>query len=75
MREVTSIFYAPNNTPPSLPVAVMVKFDNYSGPKFFSTDSILIEPVIINSFDNESNERQQIPLKLSWSLPSIDLKA
>ena len=37
MGEATSIVYAPNNTPSSLPVAVMVKFDNYSGPKFLST--------------------------------------
>ena len=49
MGEVRSISYAPNNTPPSLPVAVMVKFDNYCGPKFFSTESIPIVPVIINS--------------------------
>ena len=25
-------------------------------------------PVIINSFDGKNNERQQIPLKLSWSI-------
>ena len=68
MQEVTSIAYAPNNTPPSLPAAVMVKFDNYSGRRFLSTDSIPIVPVIINSFDCENNEHQQIPLKLSWSI-------
>ena len=57
MGEVTSFVYAPNNTPPSPSVAFMVKFDNYSGPKFLSTDSIPIVPVIINSSDGENNER------------------
>ena len=69
MGEATSIVYAPNNTPPSLPVAVMVKFDNYSGPKFLSTDSITIVPVMINL------SLQQIPLKLSWLITIHNLKA
>ena len=68
MGEVTDIVYGKNNRPPSLPVAVMVKFENYSGPKFMSSDSIPIVPIIANSFDGENNERQQIPLKLSWSI-------
>ena len=58
MGEVTSIVYAPNNTPPSLPLAVMVKFDNYFGPKFLPTDSIPMVPIITNSFDGEDNECQ-----------------
>ena len=56
------------NLPPSLPVAVMIKFGNYSGPTFLSTDGIIIMPVIINSFDGENNESQHIPLKLSGSI-------
>ena len=52
------------NLPPSLPVAVMIKFGNYSGPN----DGIIIMPVIINSFDGENNESQHIPLKLSGSI-------
>ena len=53
MVEVTSIVFALNNTPPSLPVEVMVKFDNYSAAVFSSTDSIPIVSVVINSFDGE----------------------
>ena len=53
MVEVTSIVFALNNTPPSLPVAVMVKFDNYPAAEFSSTDSIPIVSVVINSFDGE----------------------
>ena len=34
-----------NIIPPSLPIAVLVKFDNYNGPTFYNVDLIPIYPV------------------------------
>ncbi len=42
-RTVIDIIYTPNHTPPSLPIAVIVKFDDYS---FFNRKSFVpITPV------------------------------
>jgi hypothetical protein len=43
---VIDIIYAPNHTPPSLPIAVIVRFDDYIGPSFFNRESFVpITPV------------------------------
>lgn len=34
---VIDIVYADNHSPPSLPIAVIVKFDHYTGPSFIDT--------------------------------------
>ena len=34
MGTVVDIIFAENHNPPDLPIAVLVKFDNYCGPSF-----------------------------------------
>lgn len=64
------IFIAPHK-PPELPVAVIVKFDNYIGPSLSEKIPFLvaIAPVTVSTQSNNSvHERQQLPLKLAWAL-------
>ena len=67
--KVFHIIYKDGQFPPALPIAVLVKFDNYSGPSFNEISGLV--PVtasigISNTTDNM--ERQQLPLKLSWAI-------
>ena len=66
MGTVKQIIYKDHQGPPALPVAVMVKFDKYRGPTFCNSDLLPIVPVLSCIEDNQ--ERQQIPLKLSWAI-------
>ena len=71
LETVYSIIYMSNVHPPSLPVAVMVKFDTYSGPSFFTdvSNCVPIPPCSSTSESLGSNfERTQFPLKLAWSI-------
>ena len=54
MEEVKSLIYKKNIIPPSLPIAVLVKFDNYNGPTFYNVDLIPICPVSLVSCAAES---------------------
>ena len=68
---VVDIIYVPNTHPPSLPVAVIVKFDSFSGPSF--TDNkpscVPIPPITATvQCGNVVHERQQLPLTLAWAL-------
>lgn len=68
---VVDIIYEPNTQPPSLPLAVIVKFDSFSGPSF--TDNkpscVPIPPITATvQCGNVVHERQQLPLTLSWAL-------
>ena len=68
---VVDIIYELNTQPPSLPVAVIVKFDSFSGPSF--TDNkpscVPIPPITaIVQCGNVVHERQQLPLTLAWAL-------
>ena len=69
---VKDIVYNNACSPPVLPVAVVVQLDeSYIGPSIF-TDSprcVPIVPVTSNSdILGSSYERQQLPLKLAWSI-------
>ena len=66
---VIDIIYAPSHTPPSLPIAVIVRFDNYIGPSLFNREScVSITPVTVGiKIDNSIHERQQLPLTLAWA--------
>ena len=69
--KVIDIIYADNHSPPSLPVAVIVQFDHYTGPAFIDTlpKCVPIPPVTITSKSLETfHERQQLPLKLAWAI-------
>lgn len=65
------IIYAEKDFAPSLPISVIVQFDNYKGPSFVNTlpNIVPICPITITA-DTFSgfHERLQIPLKLSWAL-------
>ncbi|CAB3990332.1 ATP-dependent DNA helicase PIF1-like [Paramuricea clavata] len=67
---VIDIIYAPNHTPPSLPIAVIVRFDDYIGPSFFNRESFVpITPVTAAiNIGKTIHERQQLPLTLAWAL-------
>jgi ATP-dependent DNA helicase PIF1 len=58
-----------DHQPPTLPVAVLVKFENYRDPSFDDTRSscVPICPITVTS-DNGFHERQQLPLRLAWAL-------
>ena len=65
MGEVKSLIYKENVIPPSLPIASLMKFDNYNGPTFYNTNFIHICPVSLASCAVENCERQQTPLTQS----------
>ena len=67
---VYSIIF-PDNTNTSFPIAVIVKFDSYSGPSFLSDfdNCVPIPPSTSCSESFGSNfERTQFPLKLAWAI-------
>ena len=68
---VIDIIYADNHSPPNLPIAVIVQFDHYTGPSFFDflPKCVPICPITITSKSLDNfHERQQLPLKLAWSI-------
>ena len=68
---VVDIIYEPNTQPPSLPVAVIVKFDSFSGPSFTANkpSCIPIPPITATvQCGNVVHERQQLPFTLAWAL-------
>lgn len=67
MGTVQAICY-PTGGPPSLPTAVMVRFDSYSGPTL-PDGSVPIVPIRRSwSSSGKSCSRLQIPLKLAWAI-------
>lgn len=63
--------YATNQQPPDLPIAVIVKFDDYTGPSISTKiqQCVPICPITITSNTlGNVNERQQLPLKLAWAM-------
>ncbi|XP_020897308.2 uncharacterized protein LOC110236158 [Exaiptasia diaphana] len=64
---VMDIIYHPDHKPPSLPIAVVVKFESYSGPSLDNFPSCVPIPPITACVDS-IHERQQIPLRLAWAL-------
>jgi len=72
MGYVTDIVYKEQHKPPSLPICIIVQFDNYTGPSFSKTIPRLVPivPVISTAADSigQNLERQQIPLKLAWAI-------
>ena len=60
-----------NQQPPDLPIAIIVKFDDYTGPSLTNriTGCVPICPITAtyNTLDGPY-ERQQLPLKLAWAI-------
>ena len=68
---VVGFIFENNHQPPDLPVAVIVKFDNYKGPSFNETQPscLPICPItVLSQSENGFHERQQLPLRLAWAL-------
>ena len=68
---VVDIIYPANHHPPDLPIAVIVKFDNYTGPSISAIPNCVPIPPITASVNayNSLHERQQIRhLRLAWAL-------
>ena len=68
---VVDFIYATNQQPPDLPIAVIVKFDDYTGPSISTKihQWVPICPITITSNTlGNVNERQQLPLKLAWAM-------
>ena len=68
---VVDIIYKTSHQPPDLPIAVIIKFDDYIGPSISNKIPSLvpIAPVTISVYSGNSvHERQQLPLKLAWAL-------
>ena len=68
---VVDFICANNQQPPDLPVSIIVKFDDYSGPSI--NDSmpayVPICPITVTSEALDGmHERQQLPLKLVWAI-------
>ena len=68
MGKVVAICYRSNETPPNLPVAVVVKFDSYRGPTL-NEGSVPIIPLRRTwSSAGGPCSRLQLPLKLAWAV-------
>ncbi|KAL9954795.1 hypothetical protein ACROYT_G042374 [Oculina patagonica] len=68
---VLDFIYADNQQPPDLPQAVIVKFDNYTGPSISDSISscVPICPITVNSQSIDGlHERQQLLLTLAWAI-------
>ena len=67
---IEDIIYGQSQEPPCLPIAVVVKFDNYIGPSFSTTPCCVpIPPITVTiNQNNVIHERQQLPLTLAWAL-------
>ena len=68
---VIDFIFESNHQPPTLPVAVIVQFENYRSPSFDDTrpSCVPICPITVSSqTENGFHERQQLPLRLAWAL-------
>ena len=71
MGTVRHIIFAENQTPPMLPIAIIVEFDDkeYIGPSFCEDIPNCVPIYPVTRFSNNNDlERQQFPLKLAWSI-------
>jgi len=68
---VVDFIYSTNQQPPNLPIAVIVKFDEYTGPSINNElpHCVPICPItVISDTLGGVHERQQLPLKLAWAI-------
>ena len=71
LGSVRNIIYAEGIFPPSLPAAVFIQFDTYTGPSFIHDipNCVPIAPLSNSSETHGPNfERTQFPLKLAWAI-------
>lgn len=67
---VVDFIYQDNQRSPDLPIAVVVHFDNYTGPPLSQDlpSCVPICPITTAQLPNGIHERQQLPFKLSWAI-------
>ena len=68
---VIAFIFKNNHQPPALPIAVIVQFENYTGPSLIDTQPSYVPvcPIAVSSqTENGFHERQQLPLRLAWAL-------
>ena len=67
---VVDIIFQNNHQPPDLPIAVIVEFENYTGPVFSQSRPMCV-PICSITISSQTevgiHERQQLPLKLAWA--------
>jgi len=72
VRSVQEIVFEENQSPPSLPVAVLIEFDNYSGLAIIIAEGKRLVPVspIRHSLEGKKEicSRLQVPICLAWSI-------
>ena len=59
--------------PPSLPIAVLINFDNYEGPTISNTEGVKVVPIVPikrtwEGKDGTQCSRLQVPICLSWAI-------
>lgn len=66
---IVNIIYEINHQPPLLPIAVVVKFDKYSGPSMTNMPHCVPIPAITATvnIENTVHDREQLPLTLAWA--------
>ena len=68
---VIDIVFETNTQPPDLPIAVIVKFKDYTGPSFCSDNNACVPicPITVRTeVLGKQYERQQLPLCLAWAI-------
>ncbi|GBC22271.2 ATP-dependent DNA helicase PIF1-like [Rhizophagus irregularis DAOM 181602=DAOM 197198] len=75
---IDDILFQENQGPPSLPIAVLVEFDNYNGLTIISTKGNKVVPITLIRRSWEIKmvacSRLQIPLTLAWAILYIKAK-
>ena len=68
---IVDFIYASNQQPADLPIAIIVKFDDYTGPSLTNRITGCVPICTITATYNTLDglyERQQLPLKLAWAI-------
>ncbi|XP_057860496.1 uncharacterized protein LOC131069158 [Cryptomeria japonica] len=63
LGKIIEIIYSSDSMPPDIPMYIMVKFDNYSGPQWHPNDPKLV-PITPVSLGN----LRQLPIKMAWAV-------
>ena len=61
------LLYQEGHQPPSLPIAVLVQFDLYTGPTFIDNVPNCV-PITPLTFEWEKHSRRQLPLQLWYAI-------
>ena len=64
---VYKFIYPDGQSPPNLPVAVLVNFPQYNGPPFLPEHPKCV-PIVPLTFEWDSKSRQQLPLQLRYAI-------